>query len=124
LTVIGVTLAQNAVNVLNDYHEFRAEVDARTTKTPFSGGSTFLVSGLIRPRKALLFGLISLLLALPIGAYFVALRGIILLCIAIVAGVSVLFYTTKFAKMYLGEFLAGLNLGPLAIYAAYYAQVD
>ncbi len=42
LTIIGVTLTQNAVNVLNDYHDFKTGVDARTIKTPFSGGSSFL----------------------------------------------------------------------------------
>ena len=122
LAIVGVTLAQNAVNVLNDYHDFKTGVDARTMKTPFSGGSRFLVSGLIKPRSAFLFGMTSLLLAIPIGVFFILLRGATLLVIAIVAGISILFYTTTFARVYLGEFLAGLNLGPLVIYGAYYVQ--
>jgi 1,4-dihydroxy-2-naphthoate octaprenyltransferase len=122
LAIVGVTLAQNAVNVLNDYHDFKTGVDARTMKTPFSGGSRFLVSGLIKPRSAFLFGMTSLLLAIPIGVFFIILRGATLLVIAIVAGISILFYTTTFARVYLGEFLAGLNLGPLVIYGAYYVQ--
>ena len=123
LAIVGVTLAQNAVNVLNDYHDFKTGVDARTMKTPFSGGgSMFLVSGLIKPHSAFLFGMTSLLLAIPIGVFFIILRGAMLLGIAIVAGISVLFYTTTFARVYLGEFLAGLNLGPLVIYGAYYVQ--
>ena len=122
LAVIGVTLTQNAVNVLNDYYDYRTGVDAKTIKTPFSGGSKFLVSGAIRPESAFSFGLASLLLAIPIGAYFVLTRGLMLLGIVAVAAVSVYFYTTAFARMYLGEFLAGLNLGPLAIIGAYYVQ--
>lgn len=122
LAVIGVTLSQNAVNVLNDYHDYKTGVDAKTIKTPFSGGSKFLVSGAIRPESALSFGLGSLLLAVPIGVYFVILRGIPLLAIAAIAGLSVYFYTIAFARAYLGEFLAGLNLGPLAIIGAYYVQ--
>jgi 1,4-dihydroxy-2-naphthoate octaprenyltransferase len=122
LAIVGVTLAQNAVNVLNDYHDFKTGVDARTMKTPFSGGSRFLVSGLIKPRSAFRFGITSLLLAIPIGVFFIILRGAMLLVIAIVAGISILFYTTTFARVYLGEFLAGLNLGPLVIYGAYYVQ--
>ena len=122
LTIIGVTLTQNAVNVLNDYHDFKTGVDARTIKTPFSGGSMFLVSGLIKPRSVFLFGMASLLLALPIGVYFIILRGVVVIGIAVVAGVSVLLYTTTFARMCLGEFFAGLNLGPLVIYGAYYVQ--
>jgi 1,4-dihydroxy-2-naphthoate octaprenyltransferase len=120
--VVGVTLSQNAVNVLNDYYDFKMGVDARTLKTPFSGGSRFLTSGLIKPSSALLFGVTSLLLAIPIGIYFIILRGIVVLGVAIVAGISVLFYTATFARVYLGESIAGLNLGPLVIYGAYYIQ--
>ena len=41
LSIIGVTLAQNAVNVLNDYHDYKTGVDAKTVKTPFSGAASF-----------------------------------------------------------------------------------
>lgn len=122
LAVIGVTLTQNAVNVLNDYYDYKTGVDARTVKTPFSGGSKFLVSGKIQPKSALSFGLGSLLLAIPIGAYFILTRGLTLLGLVAVAAISVYFYTTTFARIYLGEFLAGLNLGPLAIIGAYFVQ--
>ena len=53
LAIIGVTLTQNAVNVLNDYYDYKTGVDTATLKTPFSGGSKFLVSGQIRPNSAL-----------------------------------------------------------------------
>jgi len=122
LAIIGVTLAQNAVNVLNDYYDYKAGVDAATLKTPFSGGSRYLVSGLIKPESAFSFGLGSLLLAIPIGAYFVLTRGLALLGLVAVAAISVCFYSTTFARIYLGEFLAGLNLGPLAIIGAYFVQ--
>ncbi|MGA8856046.1 MAG: prenyltransferase [Candidatus Bathyarchaeia archaeon] len=122
LAIVGVTLAQNSVNVLNDYYDYKAGVDAATLKTPFSGGSKFLVSGLIKPKSALSFGLASLLLAIPIGAYFVLTRGLALLGLLAVAAISVYFYSTTFARIYLGEFLAGLNLGPLAIIGAYFVQ--
>lgn len=122
LAVVGVTLAQNAVNVLNDYYDYKTGVDAATVKTPFSGGSRFLVSGLIQPKSALAFGLGSFLLAIPIAVYFVLTRGIALLGLVAVAAISVYFYSTTFARIYLGEFLAGLNLGPLAIIGAYFVQ--
>lgn len=122
LAVIGVTLSQNAVNVLNDYHDYKTGVDGKTIKTPFSGGSKYLISGAIRPESAFSFALASLLLALPIAIYFVILRGLPVLAIVFVAGLSVYFYTTTFARVYMGEFLAGVNLGPLAIIGAYYVQ--
>jgi 1,4-dihydroxy-2-naphthoate octaprenyltransferase len=122
LAIIAVTLSQNAANVLNDYYDYKTGVDAKTIKTPFSGGSKYLVSGAIRPETAYSFGIASLLLAVPIGIYFIILRGVPLLAIAAIAGISAYFYTTAFARIYLGEFLAGLNLGPLAIIGAYYVQ--
>jgi 1,4-dihydroxy-2-naphthoate octaprenyltransferase len=45
-----------------------------------------------------------------------------LLAIVAIAGISVFFYTKTFARIYLGELLAGLNLGPLAIVGACVAQ--
>ena len=122
LAIIGVTLAQNAVNVLNDYYDYKTGVDAATLKTPFSGGSKFLVSGLIKPKSAFSFGLGSLLLAIPIEAYFVFTRGLALVGLVAVAAISVYFYSTTFARIYVGELLAGLNLGPLAIIGAYFVQ--
>lgn len=122
LAIVGVTLAQNAVNVLNDFHDYKTGVDTLTKKTPFSGGSKYIVNGLIKPESAFTFGLTSLLLAAIIGAYFVSLRGLALLPLILFAGVSVYFYSTSFARRYLGEFLAGLNLGPLAVVGAYYVQ--
>ena len=83
IAIVGVTLAQNAVNVLNDYHDFKTGVDARTMKTPFSGGSRFLVSGFIRSRSALLFGITFLLLALLYAA--IESLAVILILISVLA---------------------------------------
>jgi 1,4-dihydroxy-2-naphthoate octaprenyltransferase len=122
LAIVGVTLAQNAVNVLNDFHDYRTGVDVRTVKTPFSGGSKYLVNGLIKPESAFVFGTASLLFAAAAGAYLIWVRGFLLLPIILFAGASVYFYTTSFARIYLGELLAGLNLGPLVVVGAYFVQ--
>jgi 1,4-dihydroxy-2-naphthoate octaprenyltransferase len=71
LTIVGVGLAQNAVNVLNDYYDCRTGVDARTMKTPFSG----VVSSLIKPEAAFTFGITSLLMAASVGVYLIWTRG-------------------------------------------------
>jgi 1,4-dihydroxy-2-naphthoate octaprenyltransferase len=122
LTIIGVTLAQNAVNVLNDYHDYRTGVDGRTIKTPFSGGSKYLVTGLIKPEAAFSFGLVSFLLAASVGVYLIWTRGLTLLPLVLLGGISLYFYSTSFARIYFGEFLAGLNLGPLVVIGAYFVQ--
>jgi 1,4-dihydroxy-2-naphthoate octaprenyltransferase len=35
----GATLAHVAVNVFNEFHDFRSGLDSHTRRTPFSGGS-------------------------------------------------------------------------------------
>lgn len=122
LAVLGTVLAQLAVNVLNDYFDFQSGVDFDTEKTPFSGGSRFLVEGLLPARGLYLVGLVSLALAAGIGLYFAASRGWLLLPLLLFAGASVYFYTPVFARWNLGEFLAGFNLGPLAVLGAAFVQ--
>jgi 1,4-dihydroxy-2-naphthoate octaprenyltransferase len=114
LALIGVTLTQNAVNVLNDYHDYKTGVDAKTIKMPFSGGSKYLVSGTIRPESAFSFAVVSLLLAAPIGIYFTLQRWLPLLAIVAFAAISVYFYTTVFARTYPRRILGGPQPGTLS----------
>lgn len=122
LAMLGAVLAQLAVNVLNDYFDFKNGVDAATRKTPFSGGSRMLVEGRLPARDFHRLGVVSLGLAALIGIYFVATRGWLLLPLLLFAGASVYFYTPIFARWNLGEFLAGFNLGPLAVLGAAFVQ--
>lgn len=122
LAMIGTVLAQLAVNVLNDYFDFKSGVDLKTRKTPFSGGSRFLAEGLLPPEGLYRVGALSLGIAGVIGIYFVITRGWLLLPLLLFAGVAVYFYTPVFARLNLGEFMAGFNLGPLAVLGAAFVQ--
>ncbi len=126
LNMAGALLAHVSVNVLNDYFDFKSGLDVEIVKsgrkTPFSGGSGLLPSELISPVTTFKLGVISLLTGLAIGAYFVYLRGIVLLPIIAVAVASTAFYTVFFAKICLGELLAGLNFGPLMVTGTYIVQ--
>jgi len=122
LAMIGTVLAQLAVNVLNDYFDFKSGVDLKTQKTPFSGGSRFLAEGLLPPEALYRVGALSLGIAGVIGLYFVLTRGWLLLPLLLFAGAAVYFYTPVFARLNLGEFMAGFNLGPLAVLGAAFVQ--
>ena len=117
LSIVGLTLLHASVNTLNDYNDFKTGVDLKTPKTPFSGGSGMLPAGTIKPSAALALGLGSLILATPIGIYFLMVRGTTLLPLFIIGAVFVLFYTTFFTKIGLGfaEIIAGLGLGCLPV---------
>ncbi|MBC8429355.1 MAG: prenyltransferase, partial [Dehalococcoidia bacterium] len=75
LAFIGLLLCHISVNVLNDYFDYRSGIDLEVKRTPFSGGSGILPATLLKPRQVFWFGLVSFLLAVPIGIYFVVARG-------------------------------------------------
>ncbi|RLI93575.1 MAG: prenyltransferase [Candidatus Altiarchaeales archaeon] len=124
LALMGMLFAHIACNMLNEYFDYKSGLDFRTIKTPFSGGSGTLPDGLLNPDYVYKVGIICLLLALIVGIYFIIVSGLMLLPIIIVAGISAYFYTTHFSRFMFGEFLAGLNFGPLAILGAYFVQTS
>ena len=124
LAGFGLLLAHISVNVLNDYFDYRSGIDLETKRTPFSGGSGILPSALLRPRQVLWLGLGSFLLAIPIGVYFVIIRGWLLLPLLLVAAVCVLLYTPFILKLKWPEWSPGLGLGSLPVLGAYFIQTS
>jgi 1,4-dihydroxy-2-naphthoate octaprenyltransferase len=126
LNLVGLLAVHISVNVFNEYFDYRSGLDVEISKTgrrtPFSGGSGILPSNKLLPRTSLKMAIVSLIIAFPIGIYFLFLRGVIILPILTIAVLTVIFYTPFFARMYLGEALAGLNFGPLAILGTYIVQ--
>ncbi len=122
LTLVGLIFAHIAVNVLNDYFDFKSGLDLKTQRTPFSGGSGILPAGLLEPKKVYAFGIMSLVLGLAIGLYLVSVRGIALLPLIVVGAIIAYFYTTHLTKYMLGELSAGLGLGCLPVIGSYFVQ--
>ncbi len=122
LASFGLLLAHISVDVLNEYFDYKSGVDIATEKTPFSGGSGALPAGLITPRQALILGIVSLLLIIPIGVYFTVVQGLLLLPLIIVAGLSIVIYTPFILKMGWTEWAPGLGMGALPILGLYFAQ--
>lgn len=124
LAFIGLLLAHISVDTLNDYFDYKSGIDLETKKTPFSGGSGMLPGALLKPRQVLWFGIASLLLAVPIGVYFVMNldRGWLLLPLLLIAAICVLIYTPFILKTRWPEWAAGLGLGTLPILGAYFVQ--
>ncbi len=122
LAFVGLLLAHISVDVLNEYFDYKSGVDLETQKTPFSGGSGALPAGLISPRQALWLGLASFLLTIPIGVYFVLVRGWLLLPLLLVAAVCILLYTPFILKLRWPEWAPGLGMGALPVMGAYFVQ--
>src|SRR4030067_1772787 len=75
LSIVGLTLSHASVNTLNDYSDFKSGIDLKVNRTPFSGGSGFLPAGALTPKAVFYLGMTAFLLAVPIGVYFIAMRG-------------------------------------------------
>jgi 1,4-dihydroxy-2-naphthoate octaprenyltransferase len=99
IIIIGALAAHIAVNVLNEYFDFKSGLDFKTDKTPFSGGSGSLQK---RPDLAdwtLLFGLLNVAIVMGIGIYFFKTRGWIILLPSITGILLMTFYTPHIVRM-------------------------
>jgi len=122
LAFFGLLLTHISVNTLNDYFDYKSGVDLAVKRTPFSGGSGVLPPGTLKPGQVLWLGTGSLLLAIPIGVFFVIETGWQLIPLLIVAALCVVLYTPVILKIYWPEWAPGLGLGALPVMGAYFVQ--
>ncbi|MGQ9585893.1 MAG: prenyltransferase [Anaerolineae bacterium] len=122
LAWVGVILAHVAVNVLNDYFDWKSGLDFRTRRTPFSGGSGILTGGLLEPKKVYWLGVGMLAIDAAIALYFCLTRGWALLPVVLLGGAFAYFYTPYLSHWAIGEVAAGLGLGSLVVLGAYFVQ--
>ena len=122
LAFIGLLLCHISANVLNDYFDYRSGVDLETVRTPFSGGSGILPSALLNPRQVFWFGLVSFLLAVPIGVYFVAVTGWLLLPLLVMGVMCIFLYTPFILRLRWPEWAPGVGMGALPILGFYFVQ--
>ena len=122
LAFFGLLLCHISVNVLNDYFDYRSGIDLEAKRTPFSGGSGVLPAALLKPGQVFWFGLVSLLVAVPIGIYFVIARGWQLLPLLVVGAVCVLLYTPVLTRLRWPEWAPGVGLGALPVLGTYFVQ--
>lgn len=93
LVLIAALCAHVAVNTLNEYQDFTSGLDSITNRTPFSGGSGALPAQPEAASAVLLASGFSLAIAIAIGLYLVALRGLPLLAFGLLGVAIILTYT-------------------------------
>ncbi len=119
LLIMGVVSAHISVNLFNEYSDYFTQIDFKTVRTPFSGGSGMMTSGKSNPGTVLLVAVITLLFALAIGIYFSFISHWVILIFAFLGTISIVFYTNFLARYMLGELFAGLALGSLVVLGTY-----
>jgi len=124
LAFVGLLLAHISVNTLNDYFDYKSGIDLETKRTPFSGGSGILPAALLKPRQVFWLGMTSFLLTIPIGAYFIIVRGWLLLPLIVIAAICILLYTPFILKLRWPEWSPGLGMGTLPVLGMYFVQTS
>lgn len=116
LVLLGAVAAHISVNTLNEYHDFKSGLDLKTDRTPFSGGSGALPGNPEMAGLVLTVGLLSLLVTVTVGLYFVAQRGMQILPFGLVGVVLVITYTQWLNRSpWLCLIAPGLGFGVLMV---------
>jgi 1,4-dihydroxy-2-naphthoate octaprenyltransferase len=122
LAFLGALLSHVAVNVFNEYFDYKSGVDFKTMKTPFSGGSGVLPAGLLNPRSVYILGISCIAAIIAIGGYFIYAQGLLIIPVGVAGIITVYFYTTHITKSPLLCAIApGLGFGPLMVMGTYFA---
>ena len=116
LVFLGAITAHVSVNALNEYFDYRSGLDARTERTPFSGGSGTLPAKPSLAGQALWTGLVALAITALIGLYFLLVQGWALLPLGLLGIVVILAYTPWLAhNVFFCLIAPGLGFGTLMV---------
>jgi 1,4-dihydroxy-2-naphthoate octaprenyltransferase len=129
LVMIGVVINHMALNMADDYFDYRHEVDRSKPeeRNPYSGGSGTLRGGLIRP-SAMLRACVALFsVAVAIGVYLAVARGFPVLLFCLLGFFCSVFYTAppiSFSHHGLGELGQLVNFGTTIGLGSYFVQTQ
>jgi 1,4-dihydroxy-2-naphthoate octaprenyltransferase len=122
LAFVGALAAHISVNALNEYEDFRSGLDLRTERTPFSGGTGTLPLYPDKAHLALVVGVVSLLVVVAIGGWFLLRRGPALLPLGLLGVGLIVLYTRYLTRSALLCLLApGVAFGPVMVLGVYFA---
>jgi 1,4-dihydroxy-2-naphthoate octaprenyltransferase len=129
LVMVGLILNHLALNMTDDYYDFRHLVDVFATegRNPYAGGSGTLSSGLIQPRSMRQVFTAFYAIAIGIGLFLGVMRGSLIILLLAFGFFCAFFYTAppiKFGYRGLGEIAQLLCFGPGIGLGAYYVQTQ
>jgi 1,4-dihydroxy-2-naphthoate octaprenyltransferase len=129
LAMLGLTLNHMALNMTDDYYDFRHLVDifAMNGRNPYTGGSGLLSAGLIQPHKMSQVFMTFYIIAIGIGLFLGIMRGAFIIFLLAIGFFCAFFYTAppiRFGYRGLGEIAQLLCFGPGIGIGAYYVQTQ
>ena len=121
LVLLAGLAAHISVNLFNEFFDFKSGLDAKTERTPFSGGSGSLIDRPSAAKGVLLAAWLSLFVTMVIGAYFVVLMGPALIPLGVLGIATIITYTLWINRHpWLCLLAPGLAFGPLMVMGADY----
>ncbi len=129
LVMAGLILNHMALNMTDDYYDFRHLVDvlASDGRNPYTGGSGLLSSGRIQPEKMKQVFIAFYIVAIGIGIFLGVMRGPFILFLLAIGFFCAYFYTAppiRFGYRGLGEVAQLLCFGSGIGLGAYYVQTQ
>ena len=129
LVMLGLVLNHLALNMTDDYYDFRHLVDVFATegRNPYAGGSGTLSAGLIQPGNMRRVFTAFYVIAIAIGLFLWVMRGPFVLVLLVFGFFCAFFYTAppiKFGYRGVGEIAQLLCFGPGIGLGAYYVQTQ
>jgi 1,4-dihydroxy-2-naphthoate polyprenyltransferase len=122
LAGFGLVLTHGSANAINDYFDYKSGIDLNVRRTPFSGGSGLVPEGKLPLKHALWVGIVTSLVALMIGIFFVIVSGWQLIPLLVAAALCLVLYTPVILKTHWPEWSPGLGLGILPVLGFYFVQ--
>ena len=123
ITVAGMVSLHAGTNMINDYFDYKSGDDARNqARTPFNGGSPFLIEGVLKPKSVLAAALVAFGVGGLIGLYLAWTITWWILPLGVIGGLLGLLYVAprvNLAGRGVGEVAVGLGFGPLMTMGTY-----
>lgn len=121
LALVAAVAAHIGVNAFNEYFDFKSGLDAKTQRTPFSGGSGTLQARPDLAPQTLAIGWVTLVIIAVIGVYFLTVWGLGLLPLGILGLAVIVIYTPWLARSPVLCLIApGLGFGTLMVMGTSY----
>lgn len=118
LVLVASVSYHAGTNLVNDYYDFKNNVDRKGTL----GSSGLLVNGLISAKSVLRGSIVFFAVGTLIGFYFISIRGLPILVLGLVGLLGGFFYTggpISYKYKAIGEPMVFMLMGPLMVVGSY-----